>query len=234
MTCIVWRVQFRLLQRWSKPVIKLMDLLYLLNAYGQIGWNGCIHLREYRITAIQTRLNEVELPLIDQTFTERKTDKEKWNCIEQQLSRTERWVVTVDYRQHIHSMLAKRHSVQRIPPPRNTEKGGLSLTNGICVAHLYPVYTIQPAVNTVVQPGWQQPVVQPVVGFTMTIVRVQPVDQPVQCLYTRYNRLSNRLFNQFDKRLYRINGVIQLEKWKWKWKRKQRCISNRYILLIDW
>jgi len=32
-------------------------------------------------------------------------------------------------------------------------------------------------------------------------------NQPVECLYTRCSRLSNRLFNRFDNRLYRVNGV---------------------------
>ena len=36
---------------------------------------------------------------------------------------------------------------------------------------------------------------------------MQPVEQLVECLYTRYNRMSNRLFNRFDNRLYRVNGV---------------------------
>ena len=43
-----------------------------------------------------------------------------------------------------------------------------------------PVYTIQPVVKPVVKRVWQ----------------------PVECLYTRYNQLSNR----FDNRLYRVNG----------------------------
>jgi len=30
---------------------------------------------------------------------------------------------------------------------------------------------------------------------------IQPVVQPTGCLFTRYRRLSNRLFNQFDNRL---------------------------------
>jgi len=57
---------------------------------------------------------------------------------------------------------------------------------------LGPVYTIQPVVKPVVKPVWQ----------------------PVKCLYTRYNWLSNRfstrLSNQFDNRLYRVNGVLRL------------------------
>ena len=31
--------------------------------------------------------------------------------------------------------------------------------------------------------------------------------QPVVSLFTRYSRLSNRLYNRFDNRLYRVNGV---------------------------
>ena len=46
---------------------------------------------------------------------------------------------------------------------------------------LSPVYTIQPVVKPVVIPVWQ----------------------PVECLYTRYNRLSNWLSNQFGNQLYR-------------------------------
>jgi len=34
--------------------------------------------------------------------------------------------------------------------------------------------------------------------------------QPVGCLFTRYSRLSYRLYNRFDNRLYRVNGVLQL------------------------
>ena len=30
----------------------------------------------------------------------------------------------------------------------------------------------------------------------------------VGCLFTRYSRLSNRLYNRFDNRLYRVNGVL--------------------------
>jgi len=48
------------------------------------------------------------------------------------------------------------------------------------------VYTIQPVVNPVWQPVWQ----------------------PVGCLFTRYSRLSNQLYNRFDNRLYRVNGVL--------------------------
>jgi len=49
-------------------------------------------------------------------------------------------------------------------------------------------YDSRPAVYTI------QPVVNPV---------VKRVSQPVECLYTRYNRLSNRI----DNRLYRVNGA---------------------------
>jgi len=91
------------------------------------------------------------------------------------------------------------------------------------------LYTIQPVVN----PVWQlavsciQPVVKPVVqpglttGWTNsgcsfnTVVKLvlnpvwEPVWQPVGCLFTRYSRLSNRLYNRCDNRLYRVNGVLR-------------------------
>jgi len=72
------------------------------------------------------------------------------------------------------------------------------------------VYTIQPAVKPVVKPIWQtavsciHPVVKPVVKPVW-----QPVWQPVECLFTRYSRLSNQMYNRFDNRLYRVNGVSQ-------------------------
>jgi len=37
---------------------------------------------------------------------------------------------------------------------------------------------------------------------------VKPVGQPVGCLYTRYNVLSNQLSIRFDNRLHRVNGVL--------------------------
>jgi len=50
---------------------------------------------------------------------------------------------------------------------------------------LYPVYTIQ--------------------------LVVKPVEQPVECLFTRCSRLLNQLFNRFDNRfdnrLCRVNGL---------------------------
>ena len=55
------------------------------------------------------------------------------------------------------------------------------------LSDLSPVYSIQP----VVKPVWQ------------------PIWQPVGCLFTRYSRLSNRLYSRFDNRLYRVNGVLQ-------------------------
>jgi len=71
---------------------------------------------------------------------------------------------------------------------------------------LYPVNTIQPVVKPIV---WQ-----PAVSCKQTYNRFstgcqatvrstgcQTVYQPVECLYTRYNRLSNRLHNRFDNRL---------------------------------
>jgi len=63
------------------------------------------------------------------------------------------------------------------------------------ISCLYPVYTIQPVVKMVVQP-----VGQPVASCKRTSNRVgKPVVQsswqPVGCLFTRYSRLSNRLYN---------------------------------------
>jgi len=40
------------------------------------------------------------------------------------------------------------------------------------------------------------------------VCQTSPVWQPVECLYTRYNQLSNRFDNGFDNRLYRVNGVL--------------------------
>jgi len=62
----------------------------------------------------------------------------------------------------------------------------------------------------------------------------QPVWQPVGCLFTRYSRLSNRLYNRFDNRLYRVNGVLS-----WKRKRsgdiiRNHSLSNPYPLLASW
>jgi len=51
-------------------------------------------------------------------------------------------------------------------------------------------------------------------GCTIEQPVVQPVSQPqpVGCLYTRYNLLSNRLSNRsdnrFNSRLHRVNGVL--------------------------
>jgi len=58
--------------------------------------------------------------------------------------------------------------------------------------------------------GWMfvytmQPVVQPRLSNRPSVE--QPIIQPVECLYTRYKRLSNRLSNWFDNWLYRVNGV---------------------------
>ena len=60
---------------------------------------------------------------------------------------------------------------------------------------LYPVYAIQPLfVQPVVKPGCTT-------GLTYTIQPVvKPVVNPVECLYTRHNRLDNRL--------YRVNGAL--------------------------
>ena len=51
--------------------------------------------------------------------------------------------------------------------------------------------------NWDVKPVWKTPV-----------YRIQPVvkPEPAECLYTRYNRLSNR----FDNRLYHVNGALDI------------------------
>jgi len=54
----------------------------------------------------------------------------------------------------------------------------------------------------VVQPVWQ-PAVYTIQPFVKLIVKW--VWQPVECLYTRYNRLSNR----FNNRLYRVKGALE-------------------------
>jgi len=54
--------------------------------------------------------------------------------------------------------------------------------------------------NPVWQPCWQ-----PVVYTIQPVVK--RVWQPVECLYTRYNRLLNRLHHRLDNRLYRVNGL---------------------------
>ena len=75
--------------------------------------------------------------------------------------------------------------------------------------HLYPVYTIQPVVKPVVT-GWTNSHC----SFNRLSNRVvQPVSQPVGCLFTRYSRLSNwlynRLYNRFDNRLNKQPLFVQ-------------------------
>ena len=86
---------------------------------------------------------------------------------------------------------------------------------------LNPVYTIQPVVKPVVQAVWQPAVSckkHPTTCQTgcqtgLTTGLTNTVWQPVECLYTRYswlsNRLSNAFDNRFDNRLYRVNGAYQ-------------------------
>ena len=58
--------------------------------------------------------------------------------------------------------------------------------------------------------------VVPFQGFLCRVYTIQPVVKPVghpvvqpdEGLYTRCIRLSNRLFNRLDNRLYRVNGVL--------------------------
>jgi len=76
---------------------------------------------------------------------------------------------------------------------------------------LSPVYTIQPVVKPVIKPVWQ----------------------PVKCLYTRYNRWSERLSNQlsirFDNQLYRVYKNIQpvvKPVWQPVWQPAVSCIQQ--------
>jgi len=66
--------------------------------------------------------------------------------------------------------------------------------------------------NTVVKPGCTTGLTTGSIVYTdiqPVVKRVwQPVWQPVGCLFTRYSRLSNRLYNCFDNLLYRVNGVL--------------------------
>jgi len=66
---------------------------------------------------------------------------------------------------------------------------------------LIPVYTIQPVVKPVVQPVWQP-------CWTNSRRSFNRVWQPVECLYTRYDWLSNRFDNRFDNMLYRVSGTL--------------------------
>jgi len=92
---------------------------------------------------------------------------------------------------------------------------------------LYPVYMIQPVVNPVVQPdlttGWTNSGCS-VVRSTgcQTGLTTSWVWQPVECLYTRYNRLSNR----FDNRLYCVNGALQ-----W-WQMSTQHISGHFNVSV--
>jgi len=73
-------------------------------------------------------------------------------------------------------------AIYRTPQTPFTRQTGL--TTGWTTGWI--VYTnIQPVVKSVVQPVWQS----------------------VGCLFTRCSRLSYRLYNRFNNRLYRVNGV---------------------------
>jgi len=64
--------------------------------------------------------------------------------------------------------------------------------------------------NRVVQLVWQPCWTNSGCSFNTvefnTVVKpvVKPVWQPVGCLFTRYSRLSNRLYNRIDNRLYHV------------------------------
>jgi len=40
------------------------------------------------------------------------------------------------------------------------------------------------------------------------VYTIQPAVKPVECLYTRYNQLSNQFDNRHDNRLYRVKGAL--------------------------
>ena len=91
--------------------------------------------------------------------------------------------------------------------------------------------------NRVVQPVWQ-PAVYTIQPFVKPVVK--RVSQPVECLYTRYNRLSNRYDNRFDNgfdnRLYRVykhlpgcqTGLTTV------WQQVVSCIGAEVIRLINY
>jgi len=46
--------------------------------------------------------------------------------------------------------------------------------------------------------------------FLYPVYTIQPVVKPLaECLFTRCNQLSNRLYNRLSNRLYRVNGVLR-------------------------
>jgi len=59
----------------------------------------------------------------------------------------------------------------------------------------------------------------------------QTVCQPVECLYTRYNPLSNRFNNGFDNTLYRVNGVLGPQIQGWILSRMEYEYSVQYAML---
>jgi len=127
---------------------------------------------------------------------------------------------------------------------------------------LYPVYTIQPVVNSVWQPAvsckqtsnrlsngfdncvertatvhshctfnrLSNRVVQPAVYTIQSFVKpvVKWVWQPVECLYTRYNRLSN----WFDNRLYHVNGVLECRDVMSSVGRQERHLVCKHLLQL--
>ena len=59
--------------------------------------------------------------------------------------------------------------------------------------------------DTVPISAWRGGGMQPAVYTIQPVVK--RVWQPVECLYTQYNLLSNRFDNRFDNMLYRVNGT---------------------------
>ena len=93
---------------------------------------------------------------------------------------------------------------------------------------LSPVYTIQPVVIPVVKQVWQQVV-------------------SCKCLYTRYNRLSNRLPKPFDNRLYRVYNRLSNRLYNPVWQPVVSCkrgiralastrilVKTRLKILLEW
>ena len=65
-------------------------------------------------------------------------------------------------------------------------------------------FTLFTRYNWLSNPVWR-PVEQTNRVVQPAVYTIQPFVKPVECLYTRYNRLSNR----FDNRLYRVNGALE-------------------------
>jgi len=121
------------------------------------------------------------------------------------------------------SFAARHRKMTSVPqPPWNCPFAQTSLQNHKYATVLHDTLKISLSCNDVFMIGlkprlhdttccqtgcvWQlvgQPLGQQVVLCTQTSNRLQPVGY----LFTRCSRLSNRLYNRFDKRLYSVNRV---------------------------